>query len=490
MLKIIFGGSGSFALLLSGVILSSALAAPDDSQANRFPPDDDPSAYTGPFFGDLPDDLPDANEGAFEGGETGSGEDAAVENVLPAADQRDDGSFNVPTNGPPSPLFGAQPFTQRMLRFEEFGLEPLAFGATKQPADWRSMPMPADAQSVPRKKKLEAFLGQSIWPIPTKFANDWDLNPWQPAIESFLGRDLDMPPAEGRPPGQGWAHQRWKAFKPEVYFQTAQTGARRNGGFRDDKQLHDYHFGEFGPGGLYHKTSGHPRFAGTTEGIKVRFHRNMPIQEPNTLWTFDGTFPPKLLMARYGAPVGLPPLQRPCPSTFRRQPRLRSAHPRHPRAQRPHPVRERRLHATRSSSRVSTTTTAGRCSLAGHDSINTEAERSPRRRAGRRNGGIIAIPGDWRETMSTHWFHDHMLDFTAQNVYKGNAAMMNYYSALDRGNEGHRRRHQPALARAARHWTGANRDYDVQLLIADKAWDQEGQLWFNPLQPGRVSSAT
>jgi manganese oxidase len=49
--------------------------------------------------------------------------------------------------------------------------------------------------------------------------------------------------------------------------------------------------------------------------------------------------------------------------------------------------------------------------------------------------GRINIPGDWRETMSTHWFHDHMLDFTAENVYKGNATMMNYYSALDRGNE-------------------------------------------------------
>jgi hypothetical protein len=42
--------------------------------------------------------------------------------------------------------------------------------------------------------------------------------------------------------------------------------------------------------------------------------------------------------------------------------------------------------------------------------------------------GRINIRGDWRETMSTHWFHDHMLDFTAQNVYKGNAVMMNYYS--------------------------------------------------------------
>jgi hypothetical protein len=37
--------------------------------------------------------------------------------------------------------------------------------------------------------------------------------------------------------------------------------------------------------------------------------------------------------------------------------------------------------------------------------------------------------------MSTHWFHDHMFSFTAQNVYKGNAAMFNIYSGLDRGAE-------------------------------------------------------
>src|SRR5262249_52019594 len=24
------------------------------------------------------------------------------------------------------------------------------------------------------------------------------------------------------------------------------------------------------------------------------------------------------------------------------------------------------------------------------------------------NGGINKVPGDWHETMSTHWFHDHM----------------------------------------------------------------------------------
>ncbi|MEE8525709.1 MAG: multicopper oxidase domain-containing protein, partial [Thermoanaerobaculia bacterium] len=92
--------------------------------------------------------------------------------------------------------------------------------------------------------------------------------------------------------------------------------------------------------------------------------------------------------------------------------------------------------------------------------------------------GRIQLRGDWRETMSTHWFHDHMLDFTAQNVYKGSAVMMNYYSALDRGNEGHVDGVNLRLpSGTALPW--GNRDYDVNLMIADKAWDSAGQLWFN-----------
>jgi manganese oxidase len=92
--------------------------------------------------------------------------------------------------------------------------------------------------------------------------------------------------------------------------------------------------------------------------------------------------------------------------------------------------------------------------------------------------GRIQIRGDWRETMSTHWFHDHMLDFTAQNVYKGNAVMYNYYSALDRGNEAHDDGVNLRLpSGSALPW--GNRDYDVNLMVADKAWDATGQLWFN-----------
>jgi len=72
-----------------------------------------------------------------------------------------------------------------------------------------------------------------------------------------------------------------------------------------------------------------------------------------------------------------------------------------------------------------------------------------------------------------------MLDFTAQNVYKGNAAMMNYYSALDRGNEAVNDGVNLRLPSGSGLPWG-NRDYDINLVVADKAWDKDGQIWFNP----------
>ena len=72
-----------------------------------------------------------------------------------------------------------------------------------------------------------------------------------------------------------------------------------------------------------------------------------------------------------------------------------------------------------------------------------------------------------------------------QNVYKGNAAMMNYYSALDRGNEavndGVNLRFPSGTAL---NW--GNRDYDVNLLVADKAWDQARPALVQHLQPQRL----
>ena len=257
---------------------------------------DDPSLPSQLFVGDLPEGLPHANEGAFE---SLDGVSADPGENLNTANLGGGGGFDLPTGGKPSPLFGAQPFTQQMLRFEEFGRLPL-------PASYVSgTPLPGvpNAQSCPDGLGLDAYISQELYPAPTRMSNTADMNPWKSQIDSFLGRVTDTPPMEGRPGGEGWAHQRWDEFPPEVYFQSAQTGARPNLGLRDTWQLHGWASGEFAAGGLYWNSTGNLGYEGKNEGISIRFHPNMPEQDPLALWTFDGTLPPKLLMARYGEPI-------------------------------------------------------------------------------------------------------------------------------------------------------------------------------------------
>jgi FtsP/CotA-like multicopper oxidase with cupredoxin domain len=81
----------------------------------------------------------------------------------------------------------------------------------------------------------------------------------------------------------------------------------------------------------------------------------------------------------------------------------------------------------------------------------------------------LHCPGDWQETESTLWFHDHRFDFTAQNVYKGLASFYTLFSddiGLDTGDEN----------------TGLrlpSGDYDIPLLFTDKVFDQSGQMFFD-----------
>lgn len=477
------------------------------------PPTGDPSAFTGPVIGEEEaiDDLAGldpANEGAFEGGATGSKDDAGANNVLGENQVDSDREFDVPTGGPASPLFGAGEFEQQLLLLEEFGSERLANApslTTAFPSPTTGSAPEQDPSSVaasgPSGAALEAFLAQAgISPFPTEYANVTASNPWENPIETFLGRALSTPPAEGRPPGKGWAHQRWNEFYPQVFFNTVQAGARVNGGARDGRQLHTYSEGEFGPGGLYHRVydpdgnhSNSNEIVGTTDGIAPRFHPDMPVQNHKTVWTFDGTFPPKLAMARYGEAILM---------------RHYNALPIDPAANRGFGLHTISTHEhnghnpAESDGYTNAFFFPGQfydyrwpMQLAGHDTINTTAD-DPRAAYPCESGetlfvhdesegvktcdsnGRIQIRGDWRETMSTHWFHDHMLDFTAQNVYKGNAVMFNYYSALDRGNEAHDDGVNLRLpSGSALPW--GNRDYDVNLFIADKAWDANGQLWFN-----------
>jgi hypothetical protein len=112
-------------LMLTLGTMASVRASPIDDE--RQPETSDPSA-----FYDEPADragalnniltLPEANEDSFDlpDGVKGSRDSTRTENILPPTVQT---SFNYPTNGKPSPLYGAQPFTQQLTLFEEFGPE-------------------------------------------------------------------------------------------------------------------------------------------------------------------------------------------------------------------------------------------------------------------------------------------------------------------------------------------------------------------------------
>ncbi|MDF1852303.1 MAG: cytochrome c peroxidase [Verrucomicrobiales bacterium] len=473
------------ALIVQFVAVSIAILALGQEPEGP-PPQDDPSKHTGPWIDEKgADDLlrstPKVFKSAYEGGEP---------HGRPLPEQ----SGNIPTGGIASPLFGATEFEQQFLRFEEFGPKKMQ-GAQEH---FQTLPLPESPTGFPEGGSLDSFLSlEGFSFLPSEFSNTEELNPWQTIVESFLGRPLQTPPAEGRPPGVGWAHQRWDEFLPEVYFKTAQTGARINGGLRNPLQRHNYQKGEFAPGGLYHTvyaTDGlGALFSGTTEGINVQFHPNFPIQDRRSLWTFDGTFPPKLLMARYGEPVLM---------------RHYNALPIDPAANNGFGLHTITTHEHNGHNPAESDGVAGAfyfpgqfwdyrwpMTLAGYDTVNTTAS-DPRAAFPAEPGeqlfvndlnpgvrqeqdGRINIRGDWRETMSTHWFHDHMIDHTAENVYKGNAAMFNYYSAVDRGNEGF----DDGVNLRFPSGTGlswGNRDYDVNILVADKAWDADGQLFFNP----------
>jgi manganese oxidase len=277
----------------------------------------------------------------------------------------------------------------------------------------------------------------SLNPAPMREANE-TLQRVDPALGGGFG------PIEGRPPGPDWGHQRWAEFPPAVAVEATQECAKTN------------------PNG----------------NIPFKFHPNLPAQGPLAMWTFNGTVPPKLVLGRYGEPI-----------LFRHHNKLpvdvrqNGGFGRHTITTHEHNGH----HGSENDGFTGAFFFPGQfydCHwpiiLAGHDTINADATD---KMAGSPddNGGYTKVPCDWHETMSTHWFHDHMFSFTAQNVYKGNAAMFNIYSAIDRGNETIRDGVNLCLpSGSAKPW--GNLDYDINLMLADKAWDSNGQLLFDIFQ--------
>ena len=525
------------------------------------------------------------------------------------------GLCNVPTDAGSSPLFGATDFSQLMLRFESFGTRPLHSDGAQdcgepngcslqlEPPGGAADPnpyLPLTATKAGSENFDAVIVHQGLDPYPTDEANKYAPNPWQSAIETtHTGKLLPLVPgklpsyAEGRPPGPQYAHQRYAEFYPTRYLQSGVSGARVNRGARDAFQEHGWSSGEWTPGsGLYHNTVHGPlarvcdtliaqdacesaanpetiaadtlckweagkcseKFAGTTAGIPIRFHPAMPVQDPQSLWTFDGTLPPKLLKARYAEPLLFrnfnalpikfegnrgfgnhfitthlhnghvaaesdgyaeafflpgqfydyhwPMIPAGHDSINRGATENRASTPCQPgeqlRFSLPSPERNGANELCGRGSRLTENgTRIGPGEYADPRACGWRTESRVCSAAGEVGAGRINMPGDWREIMSTLWFHDHMIDYTAPNVYKGNAAMMNYYSAIDRGNEclddGVNLR-LPSGCRPGESggdYSWGNRDYDVNLLLASKAWGQDdsrypgmtvddsrGQLWY------------
>ena len=332
-------------------------------------------------------------------------------------------SDGVPTGLPPSPLFGVKAFTQPMPRFDVLPHKPVSILNPAPQAQANQTPIPVD-----------------------------------PALVG--GRTGLMGPCEGRPPGPIWEHQQFTELFPNSTIEATMEGAKVNNNY-DPGVTSDFNSG-----------------IDASLPFPPRFHPDLPDQGPLAFWTYNGTFPPKLMQVRYGDPVlfrlhNVLPADKTKNNNFGIHTISTHEHNGHHGAENDgftgayfYPNQFYDYHYP--------------VVLAGRNSINTDA--SDKRAGGPAdNGGINQIAGDWHETMSTHWFHDHMFSFTSQNVYKGMAGMFNIYSALDRGNEGHQDGVNLCLPSGTAKNFG-NLEYDINLMLADKAWEQDGQLFMDIFQ--------
>jgi FtsP/CotA-like multicopper oxidase with cupredoxin domain len=76
--------------------------------------------------------------------------------------------------------------------------------------------------------------------------------------------------------------------------------------------------------------------------------------------------------------------------------------------------------------------------------------------------------GDPAETVSTLWYHDHSMDHTAENVYKGLVGFHLFFDEVDSGDE------NDSAPTALRLPSG---DFDIPLLFQDKRFDCNGELF-------------
>jgi FtsP/CotA-like multicopper oxidase with cupredoxin domain len=328
---------------------------------------------------------------------------------------------DVPTGTPRSPLFGAAKFTQRMPRLRLQTPLPL----TRNANDEAVFPAGLGYDNAKRLSYHDDF---------SAYVGDPALNPYRNPI-------TNRGPMEGRPPGPYFAHQRWEEFFPKVGYVMS--------------------LGQCVPG--------------------TKFHPNFPDQNPNAVWCYgtgrfaQGVLPPPLIKGRYGEPIitriyNNTPVDRAQNGGFGRNETQLHFHNAHNGAESDGAANAHHFPGTFYDYRWSTT-------LARRDKINIDG--ADVRAAGPDDGtGIVKVPGDWRELQGTMWIHDHRFFFTAENVYKGNLGMVNYYAGRDRGHETITSGTNLRLPSGTRLGWG-NIDFDINLVLSDGATDQQGQYFFD-----------
>jgi FtsP/CotA-like multicopper oxidase with cupredoxin domain len=335
---------------------------------------------------------------------------------------------DVPTGTPRSPLFGVARFSQRMPRLRLQTPLPLVRNAGGEAV----FPAGLGHNNAKRLSYHEDF-NRYVDPV-TRLPVPASQNPFRNPL-------TNRGPMEGRPPGEFFAFQRWDEFFPKVgYVQS---------------------LGPCAPG--------------------TRFHPGFPDQNPNSVWCYGagrlapGLMPPPLIKGRYGEPIlsrihNNTPVNRADNGGFGRNETQLHFHNAHNGAESDGATGAHHFPGTFYDYLWSTT-------LARRDKINTDA--SDPRAAGPDDGtGTVRVKGDWRELQGTMWAHDHRFFFTAENVYKGNLMMVNYYSGRDRGHEANTNGGNLRLPSGTRLGWG-NVDFDVNLILSDGATDQGGQYFFD-----------
>src|SRR5438552_18424916 len=151
----------------------------------------------------------------------------------------DDDSASIPTGAPRSPLFGVQPFTQPMPRFDVLPRNPVS----------------------------------ALTPAPVAQVDETKRHALDPRLQGV--RPGDTGRNEGRPPAPVWAHQEFTRFAPQVSIEATQEGAKANTVYK--------------PGVTSNFNSGITAAA----SFRPTFHLGLPDQGPLALWTCNGTVPPK-----------------------------------------------------------------------------------------------------------------------------------------------------------------------------------------------------